>query len=56
MCRLNYTDLLSLVIDYDIETIQNYLKELSRQKQAKAGIEITDATPEMTTAFFKGGR
>ena len=45
-----------MIIDYDIDTIKTYLHEKEQANRQKKGIDIVDATPEMTTAFFKGGR
>lgn len=56
MCRLNYNDLLYLIIEYDIDTINRYLHEMEQANRQKKGIDVIDATPEMATAFFKGGR
>lgn len=46
MSRLNYLDLQSLVIDYEIETLQEHFLLLEQRRQVEAGIEIRDATNE----------
>ena len=56
MCRINYKDLLYMIVDYDIDTINHYLKEKQAIIRRKQGVEIQEATPEMATAFFGGGR
>ena len=55
MCRLNYTDLLYMIVEYDIDTVTKYLKQMAQLDRDKKNIEIVDATPEMATEFFKGG-
>lgn len=56
MCSLNYNDLLYMVVDYDIDTLEQYLTQLRNEQRNKKGIDVIDANAEMATAFFKGGR
>ena len=56
MCRLNYNDLLYLVVEYDISSMEQYLQQKTQMERNKRGIDVVDATPEMATDFFKGGR
>jgi hypothetical protein len=47
MCELNYTDLLALVIEYDIETVQEHLRMLEQQRRAKNGFaSVREASNE----------
>lgn len=51
MKRLNYTDLLYMIVNYDIIKLEEYY----RQKKAtnNKDYEVVDATPEMASKFFK---
>lgn len=53
MKRLNYNDLLCMIVNYDIIKIKEYLKEKSRLEKNDKDYEIVDATPEMANSFFK---
>lgn len=55
MDRLNYTDLLYMVVEYDIQSIKDYLRSKERERLDKRGVEVTQISPEQTAAFFKGG-
>jgi len=55
MERLNYTDLLYMVVEYDIQSIKDYLRSKERERLNKRGVEVTQLSPEQTAAFFKGG-
>ena len=55
MERLNYTDLLYLIIEYDIKNVQDYLKHKEQERLSKRGVEVTELSPEQTAAFFRGG-
>ena len=56
MCRLNYTDLLALVVEHDIATVEEYLRRTKQQSGAKPGVEVREATPQMAYRFFGGKR
>ena len=47
MTRLNYYDLRYLIVDYDIEMLQDYLRDLARKQQEEQGIEVVEATNDM---------
>jgi hypothetical protein len=53
MCDLNYTDLLALIIEYDIETIAEHYKQLERQRLQKQNIEVQDLNEESVVSFLK---
>lgn len=55
MERLNYNDLLYLVVEYDIESIEKYLQQREKERLDKRGVEIVEATPEMASQFFRKG-
>lgn len=56
MERLNYNDLLYLIVEYDIESIEKYLQQKEKERLDKRGVEVVEATPEMAGQFFsKGG-
>lgn len=55
MDRLNYTDLLYTVVEYDIQSIKDYLRSKERERLDKRGVEVTQLSPEQIAAFFKGG-
>lgn len=55
MERLNYTDLLYMIIDFEINEVKSYLANLERDRQSKRGVEVVEASPEMAAAFFKRG-
>lgn len=55
MVSLNYTDLLYMIIDFEIQEVRNYLRDKENDRQSKLGIEVVEATPEMTEAFFRRG-
>lgn len=55
MERLNYTDLLYLVVENDIRTMQEYFRQKEHERQSKRGVEVTELSPEQTAAFFRGG-
>lgn len=44
--RLNYNDLLYLIVEYDIETLKTKFRELEQNRQAKRGIVVREATNE----------
>ena len=44
MCRLNYTDLLALIVEYDIEEIKNHFKKLEQSRLAEKGVTVREAT------------
>jgi len=55
MERLNYTDLLALVIEYDIQTVKEYLRQKERDRLSKRGVEVQTLTPEQIATFFRKG-
>lgn len=55
MERLNYTDLLYMIIDFEINEVKSYLANLERDRQSKRGVEVVEASPEMAAAFFRKG-
>lgn len=55
MERLNYTDLLYLVVEYDILKVKDYLRQKEQERLSKRGVEVTQLSPEQTAAFFRGG-
>ena len=44
MCRLNYTDLLALVVEYDIDEILAHFRKMESQRNEKRGVSVRDAT------------
>lgn len=55
MERLNYTDLLYMVVEYDIKTIQDYFRQKEQERLSKRGVEVEELSPEQTAAFFRRG-
>jgi hypothetical protein len=56
MERLNYTDLLYMVVDQDIDTIKDYLRQKEQDRLSKRGVEVQELNPEQAAAFFRGGK
>ena len=56
MKRLNYTDLLAMIVEYDIDAINDYLRQKKQRANIKNGVEVREANNAETLAFFKGGR
>ena len=52
MCRMNYQDLMALLIEYEIDDMQRILKELAQQHDAENGRVTVLASPEEATKFF----
>jgi len=46
MCGLNYTDLLSLVVEYDIENVKEYFKAKQKELNDKRGVNVIEASNE----------
>lgn len=46
MCRLNYTDLLGIVIEFDIDSQRDNLRFLEKERKQKLGYEVVEATDE----------
>lgn len=46
MCRLNYFDLLYLIVEFDIEAIRENLHQLEMNRLEKRGVEIVEATDD----------
>lgn len=44
MSSINYKDLQYIIIEYDIDTINQLLKDKERVRSEKNGVEIIDAT------------
>jgi len=44
MCRLNYTDLLALMVEYDIEELLVHFKKLEKERLAEQGVTIREAS------------
>lgn len=55
MERLNYTDLLYLIVEYDIKNVKDYLRQREEARRSKRGVEVTELSAEQTAAFFRGG-
>lgn len=53
MERLNYTDLLHLVVEYDIRKVQDYFRKKEQARLEERGVEIQDLTPEQATSFLR---
>lgn len=53
MERLNYTDLLYMIVEYDIKTVQDYLRQKEQERLSKRGVEVEEVPPEQTAAFFR---
>lgn len=53
MCRLNYYDLLYLVVEYDIEAIKENLKQLEASRLQQRGVEVVDASNDQILAMHK---
>lgn len=53
MERLNYTDLLYMVVDYDIKTVLDLLRQKEQERLNKRGVEIEEVSPEQAAAFFR---
>ena len=48
MCRLNYYDLLYLIIEYDIEAVEEHLRQLEARRLKQQGVdEVVEATNVM---------
>lgn len=56
MERLNYTDLLYMVVEYDIQTIKDYLRQKEQDRLSKRGVEVQELNPEQAAAFLRGGK
>lgn len=44
MCRLNYNDLMALLIEYDIDEVNKNMKQLEQERQNANGVEIVNAS------------
>lgn len=53
MCQLNFHDLLYLIVEYDIEAIQEDLKNLERRRLEQRGVEVVDATNEQILGMHR---
>jgi len=53
MCGLNYTDLLALIIEYDIQAISEHYKMLEKQRLQKQNIEVEDLSENSVMSYFK---
>jgi len=52
MTRLNYIDLKALIIEYDIENLEKYLRQKRQITQDQLGIEVREATDEDVIKYF----
>lgn len=55
MKRLNYYDLLALIVEYDIENIREHLRQLQKQNDAKHGRNVKVASNEDILKHHKKG-
>lgn len=55
MCRLNYNDLMYLVIEYDIEAVQSTLQNIENMRMEKQGYKVIDATNDMILKMHRKG-
>jgi len=46
MCELNFTDLLALIVEYDIESVKEYYKIKQKEKNDERGINVIPASNE----------
>ena len=53
MERLNYTDLLYMIVDYDIKTVLDLLRQKEQERLNKRGVEVEELSPDQTAAFFR---
>ena len=53
MSRLNYYDLLYLVVEYDIEAIKDNLKQLEANRLQQQGVEVVDASNDQILAMHR---
>lgn len=53
MCRLNYYDLLYLVVEYDIESIKENLKQLEASRLQQRGVEVVEASNDQILAMHR---
>lgn len=44
MRRLTYTDLLGLVVEYDIDAMETHLRKMEQQRNGALGREVREAT------------
>lgn len=52
MIRLNYIDLKALIIEYDIENLEKYLRQKRQITQDQLGVEVREATDEDVKKYF----
>lgn len=52
MTRLNYIDLKALIIEYDIENLEKYLRQKRQITQDQLGVEVREATDEDIKKYF----
>jgi hypothetical protein len=52
MTRLNYIDLKALIIEYDIENLEKYLRQKRQITQDQLGVEVREATDEDVKKYF----
>lgn len=53
MSRLNYYDLLYLVVEYDIDAIKDNLKQLEANRLQQQGVEVVEASNDQILAMHK---
>ncbi len=52
MTRLNYIDLKALIIEYDIENLEKYLRQKRQITQDQLGVDVREATDEDVKKYF----
>jgi len=53
MTRLNYHDLLGLLIEYDISSLLEYKRQLADKENEASGVEVVEATANDFIPFTK---
>lgn len=53
MSRLNYYDLLYLVVEYDIEAIKENLRQMEDNRRQQMGYEVVEASNDQILAMHK---
>lgn len=44
MCRLNYNDLIALIVEYEITKLEQYFKQLEKNRQSELGYDVVEAS------------
>lgn len=53
MSRLNYYDLLYLVVEYDIDAIKENLRQMEANRRQQMGHEVVEASNDQILAMHK---